>query len=372
MATKQVSQEQAHKRKEETALEAENTKRAKTTEAPKAAAPIVTPPAPDTAIDVSAFTLLLANTKVESIWTRESKIFFAMRNDTVKDVFRGLIQHNFSSCPVLQKTKNKWYGFLDIGNIVKFIVQHFGEATLAENTNIMTLLEETDNFKTIQVNDLIKNPMGILTPYHPIYVGYSLFAAFEVMARSNLHHLAVVDNRRALVSVITQSQLVEFTYRNIALLGAKRSKLVKNMPYNLHEVYHVKPTDLALKAFGLMSEKNVSGVAVIDDNGVLVDQISMRDLKAMAPDGRLFWRLYKSTSEFIANVKHSRTDPQAGARPREVVCVTPDDTLETVLGLLVLNRIHRVYIVESQTNKKPIGLITLRDVMLEAIPGGHW
>jgi CBS domain-containing protein len=366
----QVSQEQPqHKRKEDAPLAAEKPKRSKTSDT----TPIVTPPAADTAIDVSAFTLLLANTKVESIWTRESKIFFAMRNDTVRDVFKGLIQHNFSSCPVLQKTKNKWYGFLDIANIVKFIVQHFGEPTLSgENTNIMTLLEETENFKDIQVNDLMKNPLGILTPYHPIYVGYSLFSAYEVMARSNLHRLAVVDSRRALVSVITQSQLVELTFRNIALLGAKRSKLVKNMPYNLHEVYHVKPNDLALRAFSLMSEKNVSGVAVIDEDGSLVDQISMRDLKAMAPDGRLFWRLYKSVHEYLENVKHSRTDPQAGARPRQVITVTPDDTLETVLGLLVMNRIHRVYIVESKSNMKPLGLITLRDVMLEAIPGGHW
>lgn len=92
--------------------------------------------------------------------------------------------------------ENKWYGFLDIANIVKFIVNHFGDATLAEHTDIMKLLEETENFKDLQVTDLmsmslsvfllcftfkkvciadlfnIENPMGILTPYHPIYMGY--------------------------------------------------------------------------------------------------------------------------------------------------------------------------------------------------------
>lgn len=46
---------------------------------------------------------------------------------------------------------------------------------------------------------------------------------------------------------------------------------------------------------------------MIDDNGILVDQISMRDLKAMAPDGRLFWRLYKTVQEYLDNIKHSRT-----------------------------------------------------------------
>jgi len=316
--------------------------------------------------------LLLTNTKVESIWTRESKIFFAMRNDKITDVFKGLILHNFSSCPVLQKTKNKWYGFLDIHNIVKFIVHHFGEATLAGHTDVMKLLDETENFKDLQVNDLMKNPMGILTPYHPMYTGYSLFSAYEVMARSNLHRLAIVDKDRKLVSVITQSQLVEFAFRNITLLGAKRSKLVKDMPYNLHEVYHVKPNDLALKAFSVMSENNVTGIAVLDDNGILVDQISMRDLKAMAPDGKLFWRLYKPVSDYLNNVKRSRTDPHSLERPNHIITVTPNDTLETVMGLIVNNRIHRVWVVDSVSHQKPIGVISLRDIMLEVIPGGHW
>eukprot|EP00026_Physarum_polycephalum_P021409 Phypoly_transcript_24640.p1 GENE.Phypoly_transcript_24640~~Phypoly_transcript_24640.p1 ORF type:complete len:122 (-),score=17.05 Phypoly_transcript_24640:179-511(-) len=91
----------------------------------------------------------------------------------------------------------------------------------------------------------------------------------------------------------------------------------------------------------------------------------------MGADGRLFWRLYKPVSEYLQNVKNSRTDQHAKERPAEIVTVTPNDTLETVLGLLVNNRIHRIYIVESPGHKKPIGVITLRDVMLEAIPGGH-
>lgn len=364
----QVSQEQSAGTKRKEAPGMDHAKRTKTESVASNAneAPVASLNAPT---DLSQFTLLLCNTKVESIWSREGKIFFAMRDDKVKDVFKGLIIHNFSSCPVLQKTKSKWYGFLDIANIVKFIVQHFEQDVLSENANIMNLLDETESFKQLQVNDLMKNPLGILTPYHPIYIGYSLFSAFEIMARSNLHRLAVVDANRSLISVITQSQMVEFAYRNIALVGPKRSKQVKDMAYNLHEVYSVKPSDTALTAFTLMSEKKVSGVAVVDDDGILVDQISMRDLKAMAPDGRLFWRLYKPISEYLENVKRNLSG--VNSRPRNAIFVTPNDTLESVLGLIVGNRIHRVYIVESSSNKKPIGLISMRDIMLELIPGGH-
>ena len=51
--------------------------------------------------------------------------------------------------------ENRWYGFLDVANIVKFIVQHFEEATLAGHTDLTSLLEQTDNFKDLKVADLM-------------------------------------------------------------------------------------------------------------------------------------------------------------------------------------------------------------------------
>jgi len=321
--------------------------------------------------DGSAFVTLLANTKVESVWTRENKIFYALRTDKVKDVFKGIIAHNFMSCPVLQKTKNKWYAFIDLADIVKFIVFKFpDQSSLESETDIHALLDRSVEFRECLVNEISKSPMAIRTPYHPIGRGYSLFAAYECMAREpSLHRIPIVDSERHLVSILTQSQLVEFAWRNIELLGStKRVKMVGEMGYNLHEVVSIKPTDVALQAFTLMIEKNITGVAVVNNQGILIDQISLRDLKAVAPDGRLFGRLYKPVEVFL---HHLKTEAKFD-RPKEVVFCTKNTTLEQVISLLVNNHVHRVFVVESETNRKPIGIITLRDVLLELIPGGHW
>lgn len=326
---------------------------------------------PTVPADGSAFLMLLANTKVESIWTKESKIFYAMRTDKVKDVFKGMIDHNFMSCPVLQKTKNKWYAFIDLADIVKFIIFKFpDQSSLESEADIHALLERSHEFRECLVNEISKNPMGIRNPYHPIGRGYSLFAAFELMAREPaLHRIPIVDKERHLVSILTQSQLVEFAWRNIELLGStKRVKMVGEMGYNLHEVVSIKSTDITMQAFTLMIEKNITGVAVVNNNGQLVDQISLRDLKAVAPDGRLFGRLYKPAEVFL---HHLRTESKFD-RPKEMVFCTKNTTLEQVMALLVTNHIHRVFVVDSETSKKPIGIITLRDVLLELIPGGHW
>jgi len=321
--------------------------------------------------DGSAFLTLLLNTKVESVWTKESKIFYAMRTDKVKDVFKGVIDHNFMSCPVLQKTKNKWYAFIDLADIVRFIVSKIpDQSALESEADIHALLNRSHEFRECLVNEISKSPMGIRNPYHPIGRGYSLFSAFEIMAREpHLHRVPIVDSERHLISILTQSQLVEFAWKHIELLGnTKRVKMVSEMGYNLHEVVSIKPTDVVMQAFTLMVEKNITGVAVVNNHGQLVDQISLRDLKAVASDGHLFARLYKPAEVFLHHLKtESKFD-----RPKEVVFCTKNNTLEQVMGMLIHNHIHRVFVVDSETHKKPIGIITLRDVLLELIPGGHW
>jgi hypothetical protein len=60
------------------------------------------------------------------------------------------------SVPVLQKTGNKYYGFLDIADIVKFFVERFGEQQLKSlSDNFWTLIDKDTQFQQIIVNDLM-------------------------------------------------------------------------------------------------------------------------------------------------------------------------------------------------------------------------
>jgi len=76
------------------------------------------------------FTKQMTLIKANEVPLKEGKIFVCQRTDRVTDVWKGLIQHNFLSVPVVSFKKGKYYGFLDLADIVRFAVETFGRSKL--------------------------------------------------------------------------------------------------------------------------------------------------------------------------------------------------------------------------------------------------
>ena len=71
------------------------------------------------------------------------------------------------------------------------------------------------------------------------------------------------------------------------------------MQHFFKTVISVKEDDSAFTAFELMVEKDIQGVAVVDSDGRLVGNLSIRDLKIVGADMSMFWRLQQSVSNFL-------------------------------------------------------------------------
>jgi len=307
----------------------------------------------------------LLSTKVENVRPPENTIFIAQRTDKITDVWKGLVLHNFYSVPVLQKTKKKWYGFVDMFDIVKFVISFFGESeSLKSSEDWIKMAECSEEFKTKTVNDIMKYPLSKANPFFPVHTGYSLLSAVEVLAREpGLHRIPIIDRDRKLITIITQSQLTRLLIRNMELFGEKKNKPVSQLDRYLEDVFTIPEEATAMDAFRLMIEKNVTGLAVINKEGKLTDNISLKDLKAMSTDARLFWRLYQTVHNFLQKIRKENNET-GGDRPRRAVTVTRNDTLEMVLKKLDENNVHRIFICDGH---KPIGVISLRDVLNEII-----
>lgn len=52
------------------------------------------------------------------------------------------MKHNFLSVPVLQKTGRKWYGFLDMGDIVSYVTEAFGGSQLSTTQDFWALFSK--------------------------------------------------------------------------------------------------------------------------------------------------------------------------------------------------------------------------------------
>jgi len=127
-------------------------------------------------------------------------------------------------------------------------------------------------------------------------------------------------------------------------------------------VFSVHEDAMAIDAFRLMVEKEVSAVAIVNTDGKLTGTLSLRDLKAMSVDGRLFWRLYQTVKNYLVKVQRE-TAP--GARPRHLITCSPTETIEATINKLTEFHIHRVFIVDAA--HKPVGVISLKDILLEII-----
>jgi len=109
-----------------------------------------------------------------------------------------------------------------------------------------------------------------------------------------------------------------------------------------------------------MVHQNVGGVGVTNSSGQLVSNLSLRDLKIINKDEKLFTRLYKTTGEFLDDLVTLNEK-----RFKNVKTVTVDNTFEDVLDQLYLLDIHRTYIVDEE--KKPIGVIGIKDIIREVL-----
>lgn len=147
----------------------------------------------------------------------------------------------------------------------------------------------------------------------------------------------------------------------------------------------------ALSAFRKLRLNKVSALAVLNNQGALVGSIlihgddpfysiahrlrfcldpfcllllpfpvldiSVKDLRLIAPEVSIIPRLYLTIAEFLARVHRETTAP-----PTAVVC-SKEDTVLTVLRKIFDNKVHRVWVVDSH-NMRPTGVVSLRDLLM--------
>jgi len=317
------------------------------------------------------FFKLLISIKAESFAVAgdptQNPIFVCERADKVTDVWRGLIEKNFLACPVMLKDEKRYYGFIDLADIARYVVYTFDPTYMNQNKDFWDLVKEEKHFQNKTIADVIAHPHTVKNPFHPVPRGYSAFAVFEPMAREKgLHRVPVVDpETRQLYNLVTQSQIVNFLYANINLLGNKKNKPMNMCQKFFKQVHCVSESEPAIKAFQMMVEKGIQGVGVIDSQGCLTGNLSVRDLKLISSDARLFWRLHQTVSSFLAKLRAEYQTKHG--RPAKIVVATPTESLSAVVREMSDNHVHRVYLVDGIETMRPIGLVSIKDLLNEII-----
>jgi len=292
------------------------------------------------------FLLLLAKTKVEELNSTENRpIITVDQNESISSAFKKLLDHQILSVPVVLQD-NSYYGFLDILDIVSWVVNLLGEESISKED-----IEKMDTFCHSKVARVMVYPISKKNPFHPFPVGNSLLSAFEQLALGT-HRVPVVNDHGQLVNIITQSSAIRFVEQNIHLLGEKKNMPLESMYLADQYVMSINSRDSAIDAFRLMKITKVSAVAIVNDDGKLVGNCSAKDLKKIPNTTEFIRSLFLPLNEYLKD-------------QQEITFATKDETLGVVIRRIVENKLHRIYILDD--DMKPEGILSLKDIMEEIL-----
>jgi CBS domain-containing protein len=265
--------------------------------------------------------------------------------------------------PVLTQ-KNEYYGIVEIFDIVRFVTDMFSDISNTAMIDLERLFESDTKFSSTVVSDIMQWPLKKINPFHPVTKGYSLFSAWEIQALSGARRVPVIDINGHTIDIVTQSMMIDFLWQNIEKTGKLAEKKVSDIQL-LHNqaVTQITSETKAITAFREMVKREVDHMAIVDEKGFLVDNLSLRDLRGIRPDVKVFYRLWSSTAEYKKKVREEFPDKT----PTGVIHVLPTDTLYQVVELMAVKHIHHVFVVESAEKPIPVKVITQRDIMREIL-----
>jgi len=295
------------------------------------------------------FRTLLSNTKAGEICLPSGSIFVCDESDNLLAVYRQLIMLRIMSLPVCSSDKTKFFGFIDIIDIITYLTDH------------ITLRREDSHMVEpwYSIVDIACTPCRNVMNYSgrdPTLITDFFDSVQSIIDHTSFlnYHRIIVTKTGAAESVLTQSRLLDYLYiHNMpSLLGTLGLQTVDNLKLGIRPVHSVTNGTQVIQAFKMMVREKVSGLAIVDERNRIVGNISASDLKLIGYDMELYARLFGTIADFV---KRKQTNSQAAP-----VTVNLSTRFTDVLSLFHETKVHRIYVVDQDIL---VGVITLGDIL---------
>jgi CBS domain-containing protein len=202
--------------------------------------------------------------------------------------------------------------------------------------------------KTAKIKRIMESPPPTVGPND------NIDRATELMLNSGVRILPVVDKRNV-VGVLSIIDIIENSMNSASLKKTKVEEILST-PVTISD-----DTDLG-KTRVLMREHNVSRVPIVDNKGDLVGIVTVFDLLTSMKQPRERMNYYSMAAEMdrIMGV------PITTVMNRHPVTASSNTKLNEIGELMIKRKVSGIVIVK---NNKPIGLVTIKD-LLEVLSSG--
>lgn len=290
------------------------------------------------------------------------KLISVKPSQNVEEVLDILTTNNITSVPVMSEDGLMVLGFLDVLDLVAFLVQTCiksltltatGESRSLTTDNMMMIHKRTKDFKLKQVTDIID--LSKRNPFHSFSEDTKLSKVIEAF-QSGVHRVAVTNatNRSQLTGIFSQSDLIQLVSKDINKF--KLDQEVSRMVNKSSNVV-VAPADApTIEVFMLMHQQNVSSVGIVNHEGSLLGALSASDIK---------FKVEKDLRELLSPVQQYLNVVHVEKRhpANFLVSVKPTAKVSELIQSLCKEHIHRVFVVDE--NNKPLHVVSLTDLARE-------
>jgi 5'-AMP-activated protein kinase regulatory gamma subunit len=295
---------------------------------------------------------------------KDFKMITAMETDSISTLLQTMSKNNISSVPLVDAFGNVKKS-VDMLDLVSYAV---AKLDLNQKSTKMPQSLQIQSFLSKEVKTL--HDFSTRNPWYALPYRKSVKKALHLLSQPHFHRIYVEENGK-LIGLITQSKMLDLLLNHREGFEETYKMTVRELFPEARQPKVISSTDTLMNAFQMIHRARVSGLAVVNQHGVLVGNISASDLKYAKVDqpdqflqhlqepieSFLDWK--KSEHQgwlewFFGSTKESRFQP---------IVVKETDSMESVMEKCNKTKIHRVYVVDEQ--QKPLYVISLSDILAQ-------
>ncbi|KAK9452628.1 hypothetical protein V1511DRAFT_507428 [Dipodascopsis uninucleata] len=279
---------------------------------------------------------------------QNDKVVSITGNMAVEAAYEIMIQHNFTSLPVLMNpddaTVAEAFDYADIASLLLLIMG---------NLNIATRIDDFDEYlaKARSGLDVPVSFVMCLTPkdkFITLSESESILKAVEYFGRG-VHRLLITSSAESdFVGVVSQRRLIKFLWENARRFPSLEPLFAQSLMDlgigNTEKVISIIGDKPVIEALSIMHEESISSIAVTDQEGNLLGNISVVDVKHLTKSTSAHL-LHSSCLQFLTVILTDR-GLEAGKDTYPVFNVTPLSTLAHTVAKLVATDSHRLWITQ--------------------------
>jgi len=295
------------------------------------------------------FLQLLSRFTAADIPLSKPKVVELTTGVTPNEGFQVLLENQILSAPVWDDKAKQYTGFLDMRDLVSFVVFS------ADQNLLVPCLSDivSQGMKMFQqaVDSVTVTYLSKRHPIHPITESTRLDEVARLLC--TFKRLPVLNGDGKAINIISQSSLLAFLDRHHKEVESELVVKINEIEIGSRGMYKVPMTASALDTFRLMEKRNLSGLAVVDQTGKLVGNTSGRDLKLFVQKQET---LEQPIMQFLNKIRQESIDIKS-----PTISVRENETLKMVVAKLAATKIHRVFVTTPEYT--PIRVVSVQDII---------